>query len=359
MAENNQGGANPAADQEAPNPAAAQAAEEAATINLIPASKLPSLPKFVRSENFYKQKVHFDNYFDDLELQFSFLNIRSSERKYSATLIVGGTLFQQLAKTSPPVYPEGVTEASPQAEKDAVKYETLKNTLRKALQPKQSKFIFRNQFQERKQSPNETVSVYVSQLYNLARYCEFGENLEERVAERLLCGLHSTVIKQRCFEENTGTVQEILKTAISLESAISQTAKHPTTQTSNNVGYQANSVRGGGRGGRFNNRRGGANRGRGNGRSSNSGQGSSQNNDLCYRCGKRFTADQLQQHRQQCYERLKDIVCRACQSKGHLASICQKKKSVNSTTIQPDAPPTSTPNSTVNAVTVDFGLSAI
>ena len=67
----------------------------------------------------------------------------------------------------------------------------------------------RFKFNTRARKESESVATYVAELKRLGGHCEFGENINEMVRDRLLCGVNDLRIQNRWLQESTTKAFEI------------------------------------------------------------------------------------------------------------------------------------------------------
>ena len=64
----------------------------------------------------------------------------------------------------------------------------------------------------------------MSKLRKLAEHCEFGANLDDRLRDRLVCGVTEELVEHRLFTEPTLTFQRALEIARNMETASNNVA---------------------------------------------------------------------------------------------------------------------------------------
>ena len=68
-------------------------------------------------------------------------------------------------------------------------------------QPKTSAAVERLKFHSRVRKSNESVATFTCQLRELSQFCDFGENLEEMLNDRVICGIGDTRMQRRLLSE--------------------------------------------------------------------------------------------------------------------------------------------------------------
>ena len=59
---------------------------------------------------------------------------------------------------------------------------------------------------------------YLAELWNLARYCEYGQNLDEMLRDRLVCGINDGKIQRRLLSEKELTLKRTWEIIVGMES---------------------------------------------------------------------------------------------------------------------------------------------
>ena len=309
-------------------------------INLLSNTKLPTLPKFQRTSNYFRQAAHVDDYFSQLELQLNFLGISSPQRRISASLITAGDVFIQIWRNEKNrKYPAGVTATSPNyADRE---YEVFKLTILSSLRPRQNEYYFRHEFVRRFQKSGESVTEFSIELFNIARFCEFGDTEDGRVVEQIIHGLASSDLRQKVFEARPipRDSQSLLELCCTFEDSKHQSniryssTSAPTTTTSVNATHSQR-------------------RSRNPPRNNNHGNNGNGGKYTCNRCGKEVNGN----HRQTCFVLQRGLKCAFCKRKGHIAAVCYKKNgkpgSTSSSSNAVDESSTDNGQSSSNAVYV-------
>ncbi|XP_059061147.1 uncharacterized protein LOC131854044 [Achroia grisella] len=70
--------------------------------------------------------------------------------------------------------------------------------------------VERHKFFTRSQKENESIEQYVLDLKKLAQTCEFGILNEDLIKDRLVCGLHSSTIRERLLREDDLTLNKAM-----------------------------------------------------------------------------------------------------------------------------------------------------
>ena len=132
------------------------------------------------------------------------------------------------------------------------------------------------------------LSEYLAELRRLTENCDYKEQLEDMLRDRLVCGIKHEHIKQRLLSEaDSLTLQRALDIVHSVEPAIHQTSMMRSAYSSNPEMFEE--VR------KMN---------------------ASNQNLNCYRCNGRHKANDCQFKSKECY---------VCKKKGHIAKVCRSK----------------------------------
>ena len=82
-------------------------------------------------------------------------------------------------------------------------FDELNHIMKEHFNPKPSEMVQRYIFDSRLRQPTESVSAYVAELRRLAHDCNFGTTLEQRLRDRLVCGMNDDRIQRRLL---SGTI---------------------------------------------------------------------------------------------------------------------------------------------------------
>ncbi|XP_055338681.1 uncharacterized protein K02A2.6-like [Paramacrobiotus metropolitanus] len=161
------------------------------------------------------------------------------------------------------------------------------------------------------QEPGETLLDFSNKLRRKAIHCSFpADVLEKNMSSTFLNGLANDTTRQHLMSKDFTTLEKALELAQQYELTRSTKRGQATVEVARVDGGQR---RGGGANRYRGNRRGGM-RGRGNPPSQNTAAGST----ACSGCGSATHA------RGDCWA--KDLVCRNCNKKGHIAKVCRSPK---------------------------------
>ena len=233
-------------------------------------------------------------YIERAKLFFIANNVEEDKQTAVFLSIVGAKMYGLLRNLFAPALPQVKT------------LEEITAALTAHFEPKPLVIAQRFHFQRRNQLENESIAEYVAQLRKMSTFCEFGDQLDNALRDRLVCGLKSEAIQKRLLAVKDLTFKDALDMAQGMEaadcntkdlqvaeaSAVNQLKSRPRPQTHP--------------------------------RSTPATKG--KNSQPCYRCGK----TNHQPHR--C--RFIEANCRACGKKGHIAAVCRSKKGAGSQNVQ-------------------------
>lgn len=74
-------------------------------------------------------------------------------------------------------------------------------------------------FHKRDQNEGEGVSTYVAELNKLSEHCQFGENLNDTLRDRFVCGQKHEHIQKRLLTESDLTFAKAVEIAMAMEIA--------------------------------------------------------------------------------------------------------------------------------------------
>ena len=95
--------------------------------------------------------------------------------------------------------------------------EELTKALKSHFEPKKVVIAKRFHFYRRNQGSGETVADYVAELRKLATHCDFKENLEEAIRDRLVCGLRREATQRRLLLEADLSLEKAIELAKSFD----------------------------------------------------------------------------------------------------------------------------------------------
>ena len=215
------------------------------------------------------------------------------------------------------------------SEEDSKKYDVVKAKFESHFVQKRNVIYERAKFNLRKQEPGETVDTFITALYGLAEYCEYGDLHDQMIRDRIVVGIRDAHLSEKLQLDSSLTLTKAVQQARGAEA----------------VKQQQSLVRGEGHGVGVGAKKpdtpvGAVGKGRGRGRGRQkpfrpspgaqaTGQAAGR---TCKWCGKPY------HDRQQCPAR--DAVCHNCAKRGHFKSVCRSTAKVQE--VQLDSPVTTT-----------------
>ena len=91
--------------------------------------------------------------------------------------------------------------------------------MRRHKHPQPSIIVERLKFHKRDRQPSESVAAYVSELGRLSVTCDFENNLDSSLRDRLVCGTNDDGIQRRLLAEKTLDFNKAFALAQSMELA--------------------------------------------------------------------------------------------------------------------------------------------
>ena len=221
------------------------------------------------------------SYTERLEQYFAANGIKDDEADKRRAILLsfcGAETFRLIKSLLAPVKPETKT------------FEDIVALVEKHHNPEPSATVQRYKFHSRCRQPEETVSQYVAELRRIAEKCQFGDNLESALCDRLVCGIQDSRIQRRLLGEPALTFRQAFNLAQSLESA------DRDAKTLQSPPIRVNAVN--------------------TSRNPQNSRNYRKPDRPCYRCGGQHLEKDC---------RFKDAECRKCKKKGHIARACRSK----------------------------------
>ena len=184
-------------------------------------------------------------------------------------------------------------------DEDKKKYKVVRDRYEAYFVKKRNVIYERAKFNLRKQEDGEPVDDFVTSLYSLAQYCNFGDLHDEMIRDRLVVGLRDANLSEKLQLDSELTLEKAIAMARQSESVKLQQATVRGEQKIVNVELEAVSVKQ-----------------RLSKLQTQSGGTESPSGKKCFRCG-RFPPHAFHQ----CPAR--NIICHRCGKRGHFQSHCQ------------------------------------
>jgi len=93
----------------------------------------------------------------------------------------------------------------------------LVNLVNNHLNPRPSSIVYRFKFNSWFHQQGETIQQYVAKLRNLSEHCDFGNQLEKMLHDRLVCRLNDEQIQQRLLAESQLEFKKAMELATAME----------------------------------------------------------------------------------------------------------------------------------------------
>ena len=147
-------------------------------------------------------------YTERLEQYFAANEITDNNKKRAVLLSVCGAKTYKLIRNL--VNPRKPTDKS---------FGELVNLVKNHLNPRPSSIVYRFKFNSRFRQQGETIQQYVAELRNLSEHCEFGDQLEKMLPDRLVCGVNDECIQWRLLAESQLEFKKAMELATAMETA--------------------------------------------------------------------------------------------------------------------------------------------
>ena len=234
------------------------------------------MPVHGKVEWFDPATEDWSTYVERLEHYFIANDIATEAKRRSTLLTVAG----------PEVYSLACNLVAPNKPGDK-SYDDLVALIKNHYSPAPSIIVQRYKFHTRVRKQGESAANFVADLRSIAKYCEFGDVLDDMLRDRLVCGINEPKTQKRLLSEPKLT----LKTAFELAQAIETASKdlldiQPSPVAGDVPVHQMLQAA----------------------------------TSLCYRCGGQHSPTSC---------RFKDFQCHHCGKTGHLQKACRKKKGGN------------------------------
>lgn len=246
----------------------------------------------------------WESYVERFEQYFTVNEIDPGKKVPSLLCLIGGRLYSLLRDLTFPDKP---------AEKT---YQDLVTLLNSHLSPKPIKTAERFRFDKRDQKEGETITEYVAQLKKLSIYCDFNASLNEKLRDRVVCGIRHPHIQKRLLSEKDLTFEKAMEISVAMEAAAKDATELVQARNRTDTGA-VNRLH-------VKNRR-----SRGNDR---------KNEVQCYRCGEKgHIAKDCRSGGARCYRcngsghvakdcKFRNAECHNCHNTGHIKKACKTSK---------------------------------
>ena len=130
-----------------------------------------------------------------------------SKKKAMLLAMIGPSAYKLLHSLVAPTKP------------DEKSYNELVAAMAKHHNPAPSEIVQRFRFNSRSRKEGESVATYLSEFRLLAEHCNFRDNLDDMLRDRLVCGIENKSIQKRLLSEVTLTLKKATELALAMETA--------------------------------------------------------------------------------------------------------------------------------------------
>ncbi|CAB4033713.1 Uncharacterized protein K02A2.6, partial [Paramuricea clavata] len=177
-------------------------------------------------------------------------------------------------------------------------FDEIVSTLQKHLNPKPLEIAERFRFYKRNQQEGESILSCIAELKKLTTDCNFGNNLEETLRDRFVCGLSNQQIQKRLLAESKLKFSKAVDIAVAMETATRDATEiHSKGREEKPLGLDKLTLN----------------------RPSNTSDSGPPSPVVCYRCGANTHVAT------EC--RFKKDVCHKCGKIGHIQRVCRAQQS--------------------------------
>ena len=194
---------------------------------------------------------------------------------------------------------EDILESFGLSEGDAKKYDTVKAKFEDYFVKKKNPIFERAKFNKRRQGEQETVDDFITDLYQLAANCEYGNLHDELIRDRIVVGIKDSELSEKLQMEATLTLEQAVTSARQSEAVKKQQKVVRGDQETPSTSVDRLITRKKPYGGQFKN--------------------SQHKQQSCTRCG-----ISPSHSRQNCPAR--EATCHKCNGKGHYKRCCRTKR---------------------------------
>ena len=145
-----------------------------------------------RIEEYNARSEKWENYLDRLEEYFIANDIQNDQRKRAIlNSTVGPETFKLICDLLAPTKPKDST------------YDDITSKLKKHFSPIKSSIVARSQFDSMiRRSEQSSVADFIAELRAVAKDCNYGEELDKKLRDRLVCGINDARIKRSLLAQD-------------------------------------------------------------------------------------------------------------------------------------------------------------
>lgn len=100
-----------------------------------------------------------------------------------------------------------------------VPYDELIGCLQRHFNPRPSEIVQRFHFHNCKQQPGQSISAFIAELRKLSVHCNFGDQLENMLRDRIVCGVQDPALQRQLLLETALTFKSAEERAMVAETA--------------------------------------------------------------------------------------------------------------------------------------------
>ena len=159
---------------------------------------------------FNSQVDDWPTYVERLQYYFVTNDMTDAAKKRAILLTVCGAPTYKLLRS---LVPDGKLDG------DSATYDSLVKLLTDYYNPKPSLIVQRFNFNSRSRKPNEPIATYVAALRELALQYDYGDQLQQMLRDRLVCGVNHRGIQRKLLAEADLTYDRAYSLALAAEAA--------------------------------------------------------------------------------------------------------------------------------------------
>ncbi|GFX04294.1 uncharacterized protein K02A2.6 [Trichonephila clavipes] len=161
----------------------------------------------INFESYDASVEDWSSYVEHLESYFVVNGIEDKMKVPAILSLMGATTYKLLKNLATPNIPSKLT------------YQDIVKLLSEHLNPKPLEMTERFRFYKRKQFEGESIANYCAELQRLSIHCNFGNNLNMMLRDKLVMGLKNENIQKKLLAEDKLTYEKAKSIAFAMESA--------------------------------------------------------------------------------------------------------------------------------------------